>query len=48
VLDEMMESGLVTLEKARVLRYGRRRASLLARFKEEVRHRLHLEPASRL
>jgi uncharacterized protein len=26
VLDEMMESGLVTLEKAKVLQYGRQRA----------------------
>jgi uncharacterized protein len=47
VLDEMMESGLVTLEKARVLQYGRRRAGLLARFRDEIRHRLHLEQPSR-
>jgi uncharacterized protein len=46
VLDGMMESGLVTLEKARVLRYGRPRAGLLERFREEIKHRLHLEPAS--
>lgn len=34
VLDQMMESGLVTLEAAKVLRYGRQRAPLLARIRE--------------
>jgi PII-like signaling protein len=34
VLDEMMESGLVTLEKAKVLQYGRHRAGLTQRIKE--------------
>jgi PII-like signaling protein len=34
VLDEMMESGLVTLEAARVLQYGRQRTGLLQRIKE--------------
>jgi PII-like signaling protein len=33
-LDEMMESGLVTLEKAKVLQYGRHRAGLTQRIKE--------------
>ena len=34
VLDEMMESGLVTLEAAKVLQYGRQRTGLLQRIKE--------------
>jgi PII-like signaling protein len=38
VLDEMMESGLVTLEKAKVLSYGRHRPSLLQRFKDQLTH----------
>jgi PII-like signaling protein len=33
VLDRMMESGLVTLEAAKVLQYGRQRAPLLERIK---------------
>jgi uncharacterized protein len=41
VLDDMMESGLVTLEKARVLQYGRKRAGYLERLKKGMRHRLH-------
>jgi uncharacterized protein len=45
VLDDMMESGLVTLEKARVLRYGRKRSGYLERLKKEMRHRLHLDEA---
>jgi uncharacterized protein len=45
VLDDMMESGLVTLEKARVLRYGRKRSGYLERLKESMRHRLHLDLA---
>ena len=36
VLDEMMESGLVTLEKAKVLQYGRQRAGLTQRIKEHL------------
>ena len=36
VLDGMMESGLVTLEKARVLRYGRQRGGLLQRLKGQL------------
>jgi uncharacterized protein len=35
VLDEMMESGLVTIEKAQVLHYGRQRASLMSRLKQQ-------------
>jgi uncharacterized protein len=38
VLDEMMESGLVTLEKAKVLQYGRSRVGLLDRIKSGLRH----------
>jgi uncharacterized protein len=36
VLDEMMESGLVTIEKARVLQYGRQRAGLMARVRKQL------------
>ena len=36
VLDEMMERGLVTIEKAQVLHYGRQRASLLSRLKHQL------------
>jgi hypothetical protein len=35
VLDGMMESGLVTLEKAKVLQYGRQRSGLLRRIKDQ-------------
>lgn len=35
LLDEMMESGLVTLEKAQVIQYGRERAPLWQRLKEQ-------------
>ena len=38
----MMESGLVTLEKARVLQYGKKRSSYMGRFKKGVRERMHL------
>jgi len=34
VLDQMMESGLVTLEAAKVLQYGRQRAPLLKRIRD--------------
>lgn len=34
-LDDMMQSGLVTLERARVLHYGRPRKGLLARFRAQ-------------
>lgn len=36
VLDEMMESGLVTLEKAKVLQYGRKRSSYLEHLKDKL------------
>lgn len=36
ILDEMMESGLVTIEKAKVLQYGRHRAGLAERIKNYV------------
>ncbi len=44
VLDEMMESGLVTLEKARVIHYGRKRLGYLERVKKSMRDHLHLAP----
>ena len=43
ILDEMMESGLVTLEKARVLQYGKKRSGYLERLKKSTRGHLHLE-----
>jgi hypothetical protein len=42
VLDTMMESGLVTLEKARVLQYGRKRSGYLDRLKKNVLQHLHI------
>jgi uncharacterized protein len=42
VLDEMMESGLVTLERAQVLQYGRKRSGYLERLKESVLQHLHI------
>jgi PII-like signaling protein len=36
VLDGMMESGLVTLEKVKVLHYGRRRDGILQRLKDHI------------
>ncbi|MGH6967700.1 MAG: DUF190 domain-containing protein [Stellaceae bacterium] len=36
-LDGMMESGLVTLEAAKVLQYGRQRSSVLQRLKTQFR-----------
>ena len=44
VLDEIMESGLVTIEKARVIQYGRKRSSYLERLKKSLRDHLHLSP----
>lgn len=44
VLDEIMESGLVTIEKARVIQYGRKRSTYLERLKKSVRDHLHLSP----
>ncbi len=41
VLDEMMESGLITLEKARVLQYGRKRSAYLERLKSSLQQHLH-------
>jgi PII-like signaling protein len=41
VLDEMMESGLVTLEAATVLQYGRERAGLLQRIKDHFHRDPH-------
>jgi hypothetical protein len=37
VLDGMMESGLVTLEAAKVLQYGRQRAGLVQRIKDHFK-----------
>lgn len=42
VLDEMMESGLVTLEAATVLQYGRERAGLLQRIKDYLHRNPHM------
>lgn len=36
ILDGMMESGLVTLEKVKVLQYGRRRDGFLQRLKGQI------------
>jgi PII-like signaling protein len=47
VLDTMMESGLVTLEKARVLQYGRKRSGYLDRLKKNVLQHLHIGEPSR-
>ncbi|HEX4077448.1 MAG TPA: DUF190 domain-containing protein [Rhizomicrobium sp.] len=44
LLDEMMESGLVTLEKAKVLQYGRHRAGLGRRIKDYLGRRLGPAP----
>jgi uncharacterized protein len=46
VLDEMMESGLVTLERARVLQYGRKRSSYFERLKESALQHLHIHEKS--
>jgi PII-like signaling protein len=42
VLDGLMESGLVTLEAAKVLQYGRRHAGLLQRIKDHFNHHSHV------
>jgi uncharacterized protein len=42
VLDEMMESGLVTLETAKVLRYGRERAGILRRITKHFSPQPHV------
>jgi uncharacterized protein len=47
VLDDMMESGLVTLEKAHVLQYGRKRSPYLERLKQSLLHHLHMESTPR-
>jgi uncharacterized protein len=47
VIDEMMESGLVTLERARVLQYGRKRSGYFNRLKESVLQRLHIHEKAR-
>jgi uncharacterized protein len=46
VLDEMMESGLVTLERARVLQYGRKRSGYFKRLKDSVLQHLHIHERS--
>ena len=46
MIDEMMESGLVTLERARVLQYGRKRSSYFKRLKESVLQHLHIREKS--
>ncbi|SRR5579871_306500 len=47
VLDEMMESGLVTMERARVLQYGRRRSGYWERLRKHALQHLHLDRTSR-
>jgi uncharacterized protein len=47
VLDEMMESGLVTLERAQVLQYGRKRSSYFKRLVESMLQRMHMHPKAR-
>lgn len=42
VLDDMMESGLVTLEAAKVLQYGRQRTGLLRRIKDQFGWHSHV------
>ncbi len=46
VLDEMMESGLVTLERAQVLQYGRQRSGYFERLKANVLQRLRANRTS--
>jgi uncharacterized protein len=41
ILDDMMESGLVTLEAAKVLQYSRKRAGLLRRIKQQFGRHSH-------
>jgi uncharacterized protein len=41
LLDEMMGSGLVTLEAAKVLQYGRHRAGMLQRIKDYLGGQTH-------
>jgi PII-like signaling protein len=41
ILDQMMESGLVTLEAAKVLHYGRQRTGFAQRIKEHFSRQLH-------
>jgi uncharacterized protein len=38
VLDGMMESGLVTTERAQVLQYGRQRMGAMARLRQQFQH----------
>jgi PII-like signaling protein len=45
VLDGMMESGLVTLEKVKVLQYGRQRSGILRRLKDQITGRPPLADA---
>jgi uncharacterized protein len=46
VLDEMMESGLVTMERARVLQYGRQRAGYWKRLRRNTLQHLRLDRTS--
>jgi PII-like signaling protein len=43
VLDQIMESGLITLEKAKVVHYGRQRSGYLDRIKDSLRAHRHRE-----
>ncbi len=46
VLDDMMGSGLVTLERARVLQYSRKQSGYFERLWEGMRQGLHLRGGS--
>ena len=47
ILDEMMESGLVTIEKAQVIQYSRGGSGYIERLRKSVRDCLHLPPPIR-
>lgn len=38
ILDTMMQSGLITIERARVLHYGRKKAGFLERVRQQFGH----------
>lgn len=44
VLDQMMQSGLVTLERARVLQYGKEKLGFMARVRQQFSHADHTHP----
>ena len=46
VLDTMMQSGLITIERARVLHYGRKKAGLIERVRQQFGHSSAVSPPS--